>query len=122
MVMGKKCHPQTLTDSRTGPFRKSNCDSSCTLRKALPYPRIQHILEEIWRSRRCSVDQDQQVLVQSPENTTKPKTRGSTWLWPMGLMATGMAGAAVLLRGCWHRRMSWPVRSGGYSYQVCLGC
>jgi hypothetical protein len=33
-----------------------------------------------------------------------------------------MAGVAVLFRGCWHRRMSWPVRSAGHSYQVCLGC
>jgi len=38
-------------------------------------------------------------------------------------MATGVAGAAVvLLRGCWHGKMSWPVRSQDYSYQVCLGC
>ena len=38
-------------------------------------------------------------------------------------MATGLAGMAVLaLRGCWHRRMSWPVRAQGYSYQVCLSC
>lgn len=44
-------------------------------------------------------------------------------LWPFGLLATGLAGAAVwLFRGCWHRRMSWPVRSQDYSYQVCLGC
>ena len=52
--------------------------------------------------------------------TTKPKR--SRWMWPVGLMATGLAGAAVLFRGCWHRRMSWPVRSAGHSYQVCLGC
>jgi len=38
-------------------------------------------------------------------------------------MATGLAGAAVVLfRGCWHSKMSWPVRAQGYSYQVCLGC
>ncbi len=38
-------------------------------------------------------------------------------------MATGFAGlAVVLLRGCWHSKMSWPVRSQEYSYQVCLGC
>jgi hypothetical protein len=30
--------------------------------------------------------------------------------------------AVVLLRGCWHRKMSWPVRSHEHSYQVCLGC
>jgi len=40
----------------------------------------------------------------------------------MGLLATGMAGAAVILRGCWHSKMSWPVRSQGCAYQVCTGC
>ena len=28
----------------------------------------------------------------------------------------------VLFRGCWHRRMSWPVRAQDCCYQVCLGC
>jgi len=47
----------------------------------------------------------------------------SRWKVPLGLVATGVAGAAVLvLRGCWHRKMSWPVRSQNCSYQVCLGC
>ena len=47
----------------------------------------------------------------------------SRWKVPLGLLATGVAGAAVLvLRGCWHRKMSWPVRAQGHSYQVCLGC
>jgi hypothetical protein len=47
----------------------------------------------------------------------------SRWKVPLGLMATGVAGAAVLvLRGCWHRKMSWPVRYQQHSYQVCLGC
>lgn len=50
------------------------------------------------------------------------KTKRSRWLWPMGLLATGMAGAAVVLRGCWHSKMSWPVRSQGCAYQVCTGC
>jgi hypothetical protein len=53
-------------------------------------------------------------------NSKKPKR--SRWLWPMGLLATGMAGAAVVLRGCWHSKMSWPVRSQGVAYQVCTGC
>jgi hypothetical protein len=45
------------------------------------------------------------------------------WLWPLGLVATGVAGAAVvLLRGCWHTKMSWPIRVQEYSYQVCVGC
>ena len=50
------------------------------------------------------------------------KTKRSRWFWPMGLLATGMAAAAVVLRGCWHSKMSWPVRSQGCAYQVCTGC
>lgn len=47
----------------------------------------------------------------------------SNWLWPLGLMATGIAAASVVVfRGCWHRKLSWPIRSQGFSYQVCLGC
>jgi hypothetical protein len=47
----------------------------------------------------------------------------SRWWWPWGLVATGLAGAGVVLfRGCWHGKMSWPVRSQGHSYQVCTGC
>lgn len=47
----------------------------------------------------------------------------SRWKVPLGLVATGVAGAAVLvLRGCWHRKMSWPIRAQNHSYQVCLGC
>ena len=51
------------------------------------------------------------------------KEKKSRWKVPLGLVATGVAGAAVLvLRGCWHRKMSWPVRYQQHSYQVCLGC
>ena len=47
----------------------------------------------------------------------------SRWLWSWGVLATGLAGAGVvILRGCWHSKMSWPVRAQGFSYQVCLGC
>ncbi len=54
-------------------------------------------------------------------NKLKQNKKG--WLWPLGLVATGVAGAAVVLfRGCWHGKMSWPVRAQEYSYQVCLGC
>jgi hypothetical protein len=62
--------------------------------------------------------------VADPEVTEiSNKSSKSKWLWPAGAVATGLAGAAlVLLRGCWHSKMSWPVRSQGYSYQVCLGC
>jgi hypothetical protein len=47
----------------------------------------------------------------------------SRWAWPLGMMATGVAGAAlVVFRGCWHGKMSWPVRLQNHSYQVCVGC
>jgi hypothetical protein len=43
--------------------------------------------------------------------------------WPLGLLATGLAGVGVVVfRGCWHGKMSWPVRARDHSYQVCLGC
>jgi len=62
-----------------------------------------------------------QVVVEEKESkSSKPKRSG--WLWPVGLFATGLAGAAVVLRGCWHSKMSWPVRSQGVAYQVCTGC
>jgi len=62
--------------------------------------------------------------VKSEKNHAKQgKTVKMRWLWPVGFVATSVAGMAVLaLRGCWHRRMSWPVRAQGYSYQVCVGC
>ena len=57
------------------------------------------------------------------EQKIAQETKKSSWLWPAGAVATGFAGIALLLlRGCWHRRMSWPVRSQDYAYQVCLGC
>jgi hypothetical protein len=56
------------------------------------------------------------------EDSKSSKTKRSRWLWPVGLFATGLAGAAVVLRGCWHGKMSWPVRSQGVAYQVCTGC
>lgn len=52
-----------------------------------------------------------------------PRKRRSRWKWTFGLLAAGVGGAAVfLMRGCWHTKMSWPVREGEHSYQVCLGC
>lgn len=45
------------------------------------------------------------------------------WALPLGVAVTSVAGVLTLaLRGCWHRRMSWPVSAQGHSYQVCLGC
>lgn len=56
-------------------------------------------------------------------NEEKKAKKTLNWLWPVGLVATGLTGAAVvILRGCWHSKMSWPVRSQEYSYQVCTGC
>jgi len=56
------------------------------------------------------------------ENINK-KSKKFGWLWPLGVAATSIAGVAlVALRGCWHRRMSWPVRAQEHSYQVCLDC
>ena len=54
---------------------------------------------------------------------TKESHKKRRWAWPLGLLAAGAGGAAVfLLRGCWHRKMGWPIREGGHSYQVCPGC
>src|SRR6185437_5632203 len=51
------------------------------------------------------------------------KKNKSRRLWPLGLLATGLGGAAVMLfRGCWHGKMSWPIRIQEHSYQVCVGC
>jgi len=64
---------------------------------------------------------DPQSRTRAVVNKQKQNKKG--WFWPLGLVATGVAGAAVvLLRGCWHGKMSWPVRAEEYSYQVCLGC
>jgi hypothetical protein len=51
------------------------------------------------------------------------KQEKSRWLWFWGVLATGLAGVGVVVfRGCWHRKMSWPVRAQKHSYQVCLDC
>ena len=53
----------------------------------------------------------------------KIEKKKSRRVWPLGLLATGLAGTAVmLLRGCWHSKMSWPIRIEEHSYQVCVGC
>ena len=59
-------------------------------------------------------------VTQAVEDSTPNKK--SRWLWPLGVIATGIAGAAVVaFRGCWHRKMSWPVRAQGHSNQVFVG-
>ena len=47
------------------------------------------------------------------------------WAFPLGIAAAALgAVATVLLRGCWHRNLSWPIKyeHGNYSYQVCTDC
>ena len=55
------------------------------------------------------------------------KRRRVHWVFPVGVGLAALASAAAyLLRGCWHRNMSWPVRAedehGHFSYQVCNDC
>jgi hypothetical protein len=42
----------------------------------------------------------------------------------VGLALAGLGSAAAfMLRGCWHPRMSWPIRhDDDFSYQVCTAC
>jgi hypothetical protein len=62
-------------------------------------------------------------LMSDPVEQEKPeKHKKSSWWWP-GVVASSLAGAAVVaLRGCWHGKMGWPIGGQGYSYQVCLSC
>ena len=62
----------------------------------------------------------------SPEEAVR-KRRRVHWIFPLGIGLAGLASAtAFVLRGCWHRNMSWPVRAedehGHFSYQVCNDC
>jgi len=62
-------------------------------------------------------------MIDAVEHEKPEKLKKSSWWWPAGVLATSLGGVAVVaLRGCWHRKMSWPVAVQGYSYQVCLGC
>ena len=63
------------------------------------------------------------IASDDPSKKQNDRKGVARWLWPIGVVGTGVAAAAVvLMRGCWHRKMSWPIRVEGYSYQVCLGC
>ena len=56
------------------------------------------------------------AIKQKPEELKK----SGRW-WPI-VVASSLAGAALMFRGCWHGRMGWPLGAQGYSYQVCLNC
>jgi len=65
---------------------------------------------------------NQKLMTDLVEREKANATKKSSWWWP-GVVATTLAGAAAMaFRGCWHKRMSWPVSVQGYSYQVCLRC
>jgi hypothetical protein len=62
------------------------------------------------------------LMTDAVERESTVELKKSAWWW-RGVVATSLAGAAVVaFRGCWHRRMSWPIRAQGCSYQVCLSC
>ena len=62
-------------------------------------------------------------MTDAVEQGKPEKLKKSNWWWPAGVLATSLAGMAVVaFRGCWHRKMSWPIAVRGYSYQVCLSC
>jgi hypothetical protein len=59
-------------------------------------------------------------MAEAVEHKASRNLKKSRW-WPV--VATSLASAAVVaFRGCWHRKMSWPIGMQGYSYQVCLSC
>jgi hypothetical protein len=91
-------------------------DAPATTLKILPSASIQPIFERHLEAVPGDLMTDR-VDQEKPE-----KLKKSSWWWP-GVVASSLAGAAVVaFRGCWHRKMSWPVRSEDCSYQVCLGC
>ena len=70
---------------------------------------------------------------EKPQEHAPPHKEGETdasrrrrvhWVWPLGLAVAGIGSAAAfMLRGCWHTKMSWPVRhDDDFSYQVCPAC
>jgi hypothetical protein len=65
----------------------------------------------------------QNILILLISVVVAEKKTKSRRMWPLGLLATGLAGTAVMIfRGCWHGKMSWPIRIQEHSYQVCVGC
>ena len=57
-------------------------------------------------------------MTNAVEQEKPEKLKKFNWWWPAGVLATSLGGMAVVaFRGCWHRKMSWPVGVQGYSYQ-----
>ncbi len=49
--------------------------------------------------------------------------KAGTAMQHLGAISARIASAvAVLLRGCWHTKMGWPISLDGHTYRVCLGC
>ena len=73
---------------------------------------------------------EEETQTTAPEDSPKEaarKRRRVHWIFPLGIGLAGLASAAAfVLRGCWHRNMSWPARAedehGHFSYQVCNDC
>jgi hypothetical protein len=62
------------------------------------------------------------LMTDRVEQEKPEKLKKSSW-WRPGVVASSLAGVAVLaFRGCWHGKMSWPIGGQGYSYQVRLSC
>jgi hypothetical protein len=62
------------------------------------------------------------MTTDADEQHKSAKLKRFSWWWP-GVVVTSLAGAALsAFRGCWHGKMSWPLRVQGYCYQVCLSC
>ncbi len=82
-------------------------------------PQLQLVLS--WK---CRENSPGDVMTEAARHDKPEKPRKSSWWWPAGVVASGLAGAAAVaaFRGCWHSKMSWPVRVQGCSYQVCLRC
>jgi hypothetical protein len=73
---------------------------------------------------------EEETQTKAPRSSPKEaerKRRRIPWLFPAGVGLAALASAAAfVLRGCWHRNMSWPLRAedehGHFSYQVCNDC